>query len=438
MGERVEHHLRQVRVGELDRRNIDRDPKAVGPGCGIDACLTHHPFAQPGDEAGFLRNRNEQGWRNPPAIGVVPAQQRLEPGNPIGLRIDQRLVIDLQLTTVERVEQVLLQQTPVLSSLEHIAREEAMPAAAGILRRIEREVSIAGEIFGGIAVLRPQHDADRCADHAAAAIDEIGLRYGADELFRQCRQRIAVPPPVQHDLEFIATDPTDAIGMVQYPSQPGRDLGQQFVASRVAQRVVDLLEPVEIDQQDREGLIQSRRREQRLFDQRGNAAPVAKARQRVVTGKTRDRLGGFLDRGDVRADPLKAQEIACLVELGVAGHRPDPLLRIMGAAHVNRAERLLLCQQKPDRGFDRIALDLERACQLLAGNTLTGRCKLRGDPFADIGQTAIAVGGPEPVRPQPFNRGEQIMLCLMRGRTAPIPQLALRTHFRPDQSTAPA
>jgi hypothetical protein len=44
-----------------------------------------HPFAERQDEAGLLGQRNEVERRDHAALGVVPAQQRLEAGDLAGL-----------------------------------------------------------------------------------------------------------------------------------------------------------------------------------------------------------------------------------------------------------------------------------------------------------------------------------------------------------------
>ena len=60
------------------------------------ACL-QHPFADRHDQADFLGERDELVGRDQPALGMVPAQQRLEAGDLAGLQVDERLVVELEL-----------------------------------------------------------------------------------------------------------------------------------------------------------------------------------------------------------------------------------------------------------------------------------------------------------------------------------------------------
>src|SRR3546814_15679079 len=78
----------------------------------------------------------------------------------------------------------------------------------------------------------------------------------------------------------------------------------------MAERVVDRLEAVEVEQQQRAGLRLPHMVAQRAFEQVGDVQPVGKARQRVVTRKLVDfALRPFLF-GQVGAAAAKALEMA--------------------------------------------------------------------------------------------------------------------------------
>ena len=52
--------------------------------------------------------------------------------------------------------------------------------------------------------------------------------------------------------ELVAAEPADGVAGADRAAQPGGDLPQQLVAGRVAERVVDLLEAVEVAEEDAE------------------------------------------------------------------------------------------------------------------------------------------------------------------------------------------
>ena len=64
----------------------------------------------------------------------------------------------------------------------------------------------------------------------------------------------------EHDGELVAAEPRDGAAPATSTSLP-RDLAQQLVAGVVAERVVDLLEAVEVDQEDGDVLAVAAARE---------------------------------------------------------------------------------------------------------------------------------------------------------------------------------
>ena len=62
----------------------------------------------------------------------------------------------------------------------------------------------------------------------------------------------ASSPGLQHDRELVAAQPGERVLVAQQLAQPRADLPQHLVARVVAERVVELLEAVEVDEQQRE------------------------------------------------------------------------------------------------------------------------------------------------------------------------------------------
>ena len=54
--------------------------------------------------------------------------------------------------------------------------------------------------------------------------------------------------------ELVPAEANQQVPLAEDPSQPRAELSQQLVAGRVAERVVDLLEPVEIDEEEGQAL----------------------------------------------------------------------------------------------------------------------------------------------------------------------------------------
>jgi hypothetical protein len=87
-----------------------------------------------------------------------------------------------------------------------------------------------------------------------------------------------------------------------------------MVAGDVAEGIVDRLEPVEVDQQDR-ALLAARSRRRARAEVLEQLQPVGKAGEGVVPGHVGDAVGGLARLGDVGADAVIADEAAALAEV---------------------------------------------------------------------------------------------------------------------------
>jgi hypothetical protein len=88
----------------------------------------------------------------------------------------------------------------------------------------------------------------------------------------------------QQDGELVAAEAGDGVGAAQRAGEPPGDLDQQRVAAAVAQGVVDVLEPVQVDQQQSDRGSGGRSCGQGLGEPVGQQRPVGQPGQRVVVG----------------------------------------------------------------------------------------------------------------------------------------------------------
>ena len=102
-------------------------------------------------------------------------------------------------------------------------------------------------------------DADRRADPDLLALDRKGLGEAQDDRIGERGELVGLRLICgSDDLELVAAQPPDLPLVADDLGQPPRDLLQQLIADRMAQRVVDRLEPVEIEQQQRARLRAAR------------------------------------------------------------------------------------------------------------------------------------------------------------------------------------
>jgi hypothetical protein len=85
-------------------------------------------------------------------------------------------------------------------------------------------------------------------------------------------------PGLEDDRELVAAQPRERVVLAQQLLQPRADLAQHLVAGVVAERVVELLEAVEVDQQQGELVAVGAARLDRRVQRVDQVAAVAEAR----------------------------------------------------------------------------------------------------------------------------------------------------------------
>ncbi len=100
--------------------------------------------------------------------------------------------------------------------------------------------------------------------------------------------------------------------------QPIRHLAEKRVTDRVAQRIIDVLEPVEVDQEQGAAFAPVGGVAQRLIQRLAHQGAIGQAGKGVEPGKPADFLFRPSLFGEVRSDPAKAQEPTAVVENRIA------------------------------------------------------------------------------------------------------------------------
>ena len=247
--------LDDVAAAELAGRQVDGHAHMVRPRRARPAGLAQHPFAEIDDQAHFLGDGNELGRRDHAAQRVRPAQKRLAGGNLARLQIEQRLVEDLEGVVGERVAKVELKAAARVRPHVHLGLEEAPGAALVGLGPVERHVGDLEQVVRPGGVVGRQRDADAGADDDLMPVDLVGLAERGHDAPGQRRRFVAAGDRRLHDDELVAAEARDDVGRAHQPAQAIGHGAQEHVAARMAERVVDLLELVEVDEHDGARLI---------------------------------------------------------------------------------------------------------------------------------------------------------------------------------------
>ena len=344
-----------VGVGELAGGQVDGDrhpgPR-LAPAAHLVQRLLDHPVADGHDQPGLLGQRHELRRTDEPPLGVLPADERLEADEP-GIAVDRhpRLVVDAQLLRARgRSAATTPSPTPRLSGGGRCRRSARSPRAAQLLGAVHGRVGVADGVVDRGRRIGDHRDPDAHPHRALLAAEADGKAGGvADALGDDHRLALALHA-FEEEGELVAAEPGDGVHRPQEPDETVGEHGEQPVTGAVPERVVDLLEGVDVEEQQRDGGARPPRAIQ------GDGQPVEEERPVGQPGeRVMERLAGqlhlralALDRiadgpGQRRRRQLGDQQVI----LGAAAHGVDAELVVVilrehddRRARSSRAQRL--------------------------------------------------------------------------------------------------
>jgi hypothetical protein len=249
-------------------------------GAGDPAGLPQRPVAERPDEAGLLRDRQEGAGQQHAPLRVAPAQQRLEGAHRAALDADDRLVFEEEFAGRKPPGDI-----PGTRRAGGILRRERRIEEAHAARRalggVKRDIGPLDELgHRGVARLQ-EGDADAAAARNARLpqLERFGKERadGAAGILHLARRRRARD---RHH-EFIAAEAVDLARRAQRLREARGERRQKLVAGIVPEAVVDGLEAVEIEKQQRRAAFGGAR-PQEIADIPLQAEAVGKPGQPVV------------------------------------------------------------------------------------------------------------------------------------------------------------
>jgi hypothetical protein len=148
------HVLEQVGLLELAHRQVDAEERVrlerepALPVAGGLAGGVQHPAADGHDQAGVLGRGDELARHDQAPLGVVPADLRLQPGQPAAGQLDHRLVADGELLADDGPAQRRLEVEALHGPGVHGRVEPPDPGPAGRLGRVHGHVGVPREPLG--------------------------------------------------------------------------------------------------------------------------------------------------------------------------------------------------------------------------------------------------------------------------------------------------
>jgi hypothetical protein len=347
--ELLEDPAAQLGILQRARRDVHLEAEALRArprrGQGRDRPL-HHPPIDPQHQVGALRDGQELRGPQCGLGSVAQADEQLVTADAARCQVDDRLRVQAHRALVQGRRDPLQHRHPPRGLPVLAGREQPRAVAARPFRLIEREVGL-GERGLDIYVAADGRDAH--ADRDPDRIDAINDRDRAHDVAKALGQLHRDPGRGVRDDhgELVAAEPAQQ----DVGGQPGRegagDLADHPVADGVAAEVVDVLEVVDVDEQQRRTVWPRGA----LGEGRGDAPPVGDPGQRVVVSEERQLLAGAVGLGDVARGAEHAGRHACGVGEHLAVALEDALGDPVGEQDAVGEGEWLQRPQRPRQGL---------------------------------------------------------------------------------------
>ena len=238
--------------------------------------------------------------RDGAAFGMLPAQQRLEADDLAGQQLHLRLVGEAQLAARNGMQQIVLDMPPLLDLGAHCRFEEPVGAAPFDLGAVKGGVGVAHQALAIDGVVGIDGDADAARNEAAIGRVHSFSARNASMMLSAMRPAAAGSGQAwSDDGEFVAAEPRQHLILVEDAGRAARDRLQQRVAGGMAEKVVDLLEAVEVDAEQRQLAAVRGGHRDLAVELAVEAAAIGQAGQRIVLGEVAQIGFGLLARADV-------------------------------------------------------------------------------------------------------------------------------------------
>ena len=241
------------------------------------------PVPDRDDQASFFGERHELVGLQQPPDRMVPPHQRLVSLHRAGLDRHDGLVVQREFAAFDRDPQLVLGAMPIEGLGPERLVEHRVAAAPLILRCVHRDVGVAEQRAGRLVVeVAQEGDADAGRGPDLVIADREAAIEAADDAFCDRGGVGTVLQLATQDNELVAAESGHEVAGPDDVVQALGDPAEELVAVIVAERVVDDLELVEVEEEDRSGAVGVGM--QRTGDGTDHGLAVREPGERVVVG----------------------------------------------------------------------------------------------------------------------------------------------------------
>ena len=217
-------------------------------------------------------------------LGAVrkPAHERLAADRAAAAERQDRLVGEHQLLARKRLQEAFLDLQVGRDLLAQALVEQFRPRATGRLGAIHRHVGLAQHALGiGLRVRRDRHPHARRHRHVRRPHRE-GLLERRQHAVGEAQRFALALDAFAEDHELVAAEAGDRVAVAHHLPETLGDRDEQLVAYLVAEVVVDRLEAVQVDEEQRDDTLAAVQARERLACAVHQQQPVGQLGERVV------------------------------------------------------------------------------------------------------------------------------------------------------------
>ena len=228
-------------------------------------------------------------------------------------KLEHRLVGEFQTAVRERLTQPALKVSDLAELSIHLAPVMLKSAAASCLGPIKRNVGIAHQPLGGVAMVGEGGDPEAGAHLDLLLVDHERCFQRREHAARHLIGGVKLGDTLLEQRELVAAESGPGIAGASEATQTSGDLSQQRIARGMAEAIVDLLELVEVEQHYRHASAVAACPSECVPEAVVEQHPVREAGEGVVQRCVTESFLGDLALGDVDGGAHRADNRACRV-----------------------------------------------------------------------------------------------------------------------------
>ena len=207
---------------------------------------TNSPEGQ--DQVGRLGDGDELAGHHDSASRAVPAHERLDPDDGFRGEVDLRLVVNAELAPLQTLPQLVFEAEQLVELMGHVRAVHLTLTATVSLGHVHGDIRPPDELLARVCSAGVDGNADAGGEDEVAPGDRYRLGELLDVPMRD-RDAFGFVCAVEQHCELVSTEACEGVARPGHPEETLRNLVQQHVPGAVTETVVDLLEPIEVDEE---------------------------------------------------------------------------------------------------------------------------------------------------------------------------------------------